>query len=112
MIQHTFIQRTTRVQYDFPAKLLGADARQFLRHGGNLIIRHRDQDYTRQHNLSRHLCVRLSRTDNTDRAPRARFAASNNRADFPTQLAQTPPQRASYAPRPDDSQGIFHLVLA
>ena len=100
------------MEHDFPAKLFPADARQFFRHPSNLIIRYRDQNYTRRYDLPRHPSVRLPRPHQTNCAPRARLAASNDCVDFPTQFAQTPPQRPSHAARSDDGEAIFHPVLA
>jgi hypothetical protein len=110
-VEHSRVPCATGVQDNFPAKLFFADPRQLLRNNCDFVIWCCDQDYGRDQDLPRHSGARFACSNEANGASRAGFAAGNDHANLPSQLAQPASQRSSYATRPDDSQAIRHPVL-
>ena len=111
-IKHARIHRPAGVQDNSPAQFFFANPSQFLRNNCDFLIGCGDQDHSRCQDLPRHSGTSLACPHESNGSTRARFATGNDRANLPPQFTQPAAQRAPHASRPDDGEGLFHLVLA
>ncbi len=105
------VQRPAGVQDHFAAQLFGPDAGQFARNILDRVVRDGYQYYSRGQDFSNGNRMGLTSTDEADCFSRGHNTASYDRADFPSQFAQSASQRTSDAACPDDRQAFLHAML-
>jgi hypothetical protein len=99
------------MQHNFAAKFFRANARQLEGHLGNGVIGGTYEDEPRGQDIARKCGAGFPLAYGANCFARGGITSRYYRADFPTQLVQTPSQGAADASRTYDRQSTTHVML-
>jgi len=109
--ERTRVHCAASMQDNPSAQFFFANPGELSRRKGDFIIRRGNQDDPRQQDLPRHSRESLPCPNESNGAPRAGFAAGQNRANPPPRFTQLASQRTSHSSRTDDGQATWHAMF-